>query len=167
MRKLVISLTLILATTVFAKTDYSIQKGKLHRSGWINVEALEVEELAHMKIQYKVNPKRIIPGFFKKYLSGDHVEKLPKEFLNETAYLDLEKTKELEIKDAFVYHQGRVDYGRYTNCHKVLIKAKNGKSEIIAYYHPLIGDAGWAYISLTIKKIPVMGTYNLQAKLKE
>ena len=119
-----------------------------------------------MKIKYKVNPKRFIPGFFKKYLSGDHVEKLPKEFMAEQAYLDLERTGYLEIKDAYVYHKGRVTYGRYTNAHKVFIKAKNGKSEITAYYHPIIGDAGWAYISLTIKKIPVMGTYNLKAKLK-
>lgn len=167
MKLILMGLVLTLSTSLFAKTDYTIQRGSLHRGGWINVEALEVNDLAHMKINYKVNPKRIIPGFFKEYLSGDHIEKLPKDFLDESAYINLEQTKEIEIKDAFVYHQGRVDYGRYLNCHKILIKAKNEKSEIIAYYHPTIADAGWAYISLTIKKIPVIRNYNLQAKLKE
>ncbi len=167
MKALFIGLIFILSTAVFAKTNYNITKGKLHRSGWIHVTAVEQDGLAHMKIKYAVNPKRFIPGFFKKYLQGDHVEKLPLEFMNETAYLELEKTKKLEIKDAHVYHKGRVDYGRYTDAHKVLIKAKNGKSEIIAYYHPLIGDAGWLYIDLTIKKIPVLSTYNLKAKIKE
>lgn len=158
---------LILSTSVFAKTSYNITRGKLHRSGWINVQAIEQDNLANIKIKYAINPQRFIPGFFKKYLKGDHIEKLPLEFMNETAYLELERTKSLEIKDAFVYHQGRVNYGRYTNAHKILIKAKNGKSEIIAYYHPLVADAGWVYIDLTIKKIPVMSTYNLKAKIKE
>lgn len=167
MKTLVLGFILIFSTAAFAKTNYNITKGKLHRSGWIYVTAVEQDDLAHMKIKYAVNPKRFIPGFFKKYLKGDHVEKLPLEFMNETAYLELEKTKKLEIKDAHVYHKGRVNYGRYTNAHKVLIKAKNGKSEIIAYYHPLVADAGWVYIDLTIKKIPVMGTYNLKAKIKE
>lgn len=168
MKRLVfLVLTLILSTSVLAKTNYNITRGKLHRSGWINVQAIEKDNLTQMKIKYAVNPKRFIPGFFKKYLKGDHVEKLPLEFLNETAYLDLEKSKFLEIKDAYVYHKGRVNYGRYTHAHKILIKAKNGKSEIIAYYHPLVGDAGWVYINLTIKKIPIMGTYNLKAEIKE
>lgn len=167
MKKLFFLLSLMIATTTFAKTDYTISKGSLHRSGWINVQALEVGEEAHMKINYQVNPKRFIPGFFKKYLSGNHTEKLPKEFMNERAYLDLERDGKLEIKDAFVYHKGRVNYGRYTNAHKVFIVAKNGKSEITAIYHPIITDAGWAAISLTIKKIPVMGTYNLKAIIKK
>ena len=89
------------------------------------------------------------------------------EFLYEEAYLNLERTKYLEIKHARVYYQGRATIGRYVNCHKVKIVGKNGKSEIIAYYHPQVGDAGWVYMDLTIKKIPFFGSYNLKAVIRK
>jgi hypothetical protein len=165
MKKVLLLGLLAVSFQSFAIEKYTIAKGSLHRGGWITVKAQEVGDLALMKIKYQVNPKRFIPGFVKEYLKGDHVEKLPKSFLYEDAYLNLERTKYLEIKEAHVYHQGRVTKGRYTNCHKLKIIAKNGKSEIIAYYHPQVGDAGWVHIDLSIKKIPVMGTYNLKADL--
>jgi hypothetical protein len=149
----------------FALEKYTIKKGSMHRGGWIKVEAKQINSLAHMNIEYQVNPKMFIPGFVKKYLKGIHVEKLPKAFLYEEAYLSLERSKSLELEGANIYHQGRIDVGRYTNCHKVKIVAKNGKSEITAFYHPQVGDAGWVHINLIIKKIPLMKTYNLKADL--
>jgi hypothetical protein len=164
--KLGISL-ILLSFLAFAKTNYDVLKGSMHRNGNLKVSSSIVEDKALIAIDYKINPKRFIPGFLKKYLEGEHVEKLPAGFIYEEAYLELEKDGVMEIDSAYVYHQGRVDYKRYTKCHKVLIKAKNGKSEIIAYYHPQVGDAGWAFIDLTIKKIPVLKTYNLKAKVTE
>lgn len=164
--KLII-LIIVLSMSVFANTNYQVLKGSMHRGGNLVVSTSVIKNRAHVKINYKINPKRFIPGFLKKFLEGDHVEKLPSEFLFEDAYLELEDNGKKEIESAFVYHQGRVDYGRYTNAHKVLIKAKNGKSEIIAYYHPEVEDAGWAYIDLTIKKIPVLKTYNLKARVND
>ena len=158
MKKVLLLSLLVVSIQSFGIEKYTIAKGSLHRGGWITVKAEEVGALAHMKIKYQVDPKRFIPGFVKKYLKGDHLEKLPKSFLYEDAYLQLERTKYLEIKDAHVYHRGRVTKGRYTNCHKLKIIAKNGKSEIIAYYHPQVGDAGWVHTVLLIKKTPVMGT---------
>lgn len=166
MKFLTFMLTTLITCNLFATTEYEILKGSLHRGGLVSVEAKEVSNKAHFKIKYSVDPKRFIPAFFKKYLAGDHLEKLPAEFMYEQAYLDLERTGYLEVEDAHVYHKGRVTYKRYTDAHKVFIEAKNGKSQMSVIYHPIIKDAGWAYISLTIKKIPVMGTYNLKAKLK-
>lgn len=163
MKMLLLSFIITLSSSAFAKTNYNITRGKLHRGGTIDVTSAQKGSLAHMEIKFSVNPKRFIPGFVKKYLSGNHVEKLPADFLYENAYLDLERTKTLELKDAYIYHQGRVNFGRYTNSHKVLIKAKNGKSEIVALYHPIIGDAGWVNIDLTILKVPVLGKYNIKA----
>ena len=164
--KLII-LIIVLSFSVFAQKKYEVLRGSMHFGGNLKVSSSIVDGEANIKINYKINPKRFIPFFLKQYLKGDHVEKLPSEFLYEDAYLELENNGEKEIESAFVYHQGRVDYGRYTDAHKVLIKAKNGKSEIIAYYHPEIEDAGWAYIDLTIKKIPVLKTYNLKAQVKD
>lgn len=166
MKKITILMSLLFTLNIFAAESYSIQKGSLHRGGWITVDANIDGDNANINIKYKVNPKRFIPGFFKEYLQGDHTEVLPKEFLFEEAYLDLEESGSLKLKDAEVFHLGRVTMGRYTNCHKVKILAKNGKSQIIAYYHPQVKEAGWVHIDLTILKIPVVKTYNLKATVK-
>jgi hypothetical protein len=167
MKMIITALMLTISASALALTKYNISKGKFHKSGIIEVVASESEDTAHINIKYNVKAKSFIPGFFKKYLSGTRLEVLPKEFLYEDAYLNLEKGGELEVKDAFVFHQGRIDYGRYTNCHKILIIGKNGKSETIAYYHPLVKDAGWVFISLTLKNMKVIGSYNLKADLAE
>jgi hypothetical protein len=155
----------IISLQSFALEKYTIAKGSIHKGGWITVVASEVGEMALIKINYEVKKKIFIPGFVKKYLKGEHTQKLPKSFLYETAYLDLEKDKILDIGEARVVHEGRASIGRYKDCHKIKIMPKNGKSEMTAYYHPQVGDAGWVHISLTIKKIPVMGNYNLTADL--
>jgi hypothetical protein len=81
--------------------------------------------------------------------------------------MELERTKKRVIKDATIYHMGRYRIEGYRHCHKIKIVAKNGKSEIIAYYHPAVADAGWVYIDLTIKKIPALKTYNLKATIRD
>jgi hypothetical protein len=151
----------------FALEKYNILKGSLHRGGWIDLDSKVIGDSAHINIEYEVKRKRIIPSFVKKYLKGDHVEILPREFLDEDGYLALENSKSLILKNAKIYHLGRVNFGRYTKCHKVKIIANNGKSEMIAYYHPQVGDAGWVHLHLTIKKIPVIKSYDIRANIKE
>jgi hypothetical protein len=164
--KTIILLSLFLVSNLFATTHYKISQGSLHNGGKLEVNGVANGENAEIKIDYEISAKRFIPRFLRKHLAGKHTETLPKEFLFEEAYLDLENNGSIEIKDAFVYHQGRVSIGRYTRAHKVFIVAKNGKSEITAYYHPQIEDAGWAFIHLKIKKIPVLGSYELKASVK-
>jgi hypothetical protein len=169
-RLLILSLGLLMLTpSLYAKVvDYGITRGKFHRGGYLKVEAKfeqNNKEIVKIHVKYKVDPKRLIP-VPRKYLKGTHVQVLPEEFLHEYAYLKLEDTKSRKIKDAKVFHKGRVTIGRYKDCHKILIKPNNGKSTIVAYYHPNVDVAGWVKVNLTINKVPAIGSYSLTANVK-
>jgi len=173
-RKLIamkIYLIFILSTfTIIAQAaNYKIIRGALHTGGSVQ-SAVSLNPTQNgqlfVDIKYEILAKPFVP-VPRDQLKGNYRQVLPENFINEDAYLQIEKGRPLKIKDATVYHMGRVTVGRYTKSHKIRIVPDNKKSEIIAIYHPQVSDVGWARVYITVKNIPLIGDYTLEAHVIE
>jgi hypothetical protein len=166
-----IYLLLILSSFTFISqaANYKIVKGRLHTGGSVQsstvINPTQNDQLI-VEIRYEILAKPFVP-VPREQLKGKYQQMLPQSFVSEDAYLQIEKEGPLKIDEATVYHLGRVSIGRYTDAHKIRIDPDNKKSEIIAIYHPQVSDVGWVRVYLTVKKIPLIGDYTLEAQLAE
>ena len=160
-------LVALMTTNVFASfSTLKVTRGKLHKGGYVKLESRNIPSSTtqtKIHINYEIYKKNFIPKQFKKYLTGTYTQNIPSVYQYNSGYLDLEKSKKQNVREAVLYHQGRVNVGRYYQAHKVLLVADNGKSELTFYYHPKASGLGWFKIHLKVKKIPVLRTYQLTA----
>lgn len=97
---------------------------------------------------------------------GDLVQDLPIEYTREEGYLDLEHKGQDRFQNVVLYHLGRVNIGKFSNCHKIQVVKQDGSWEAVAFYHPSVTSTGWTHMELTLKKIPVLGDYTLVSNLR-
>jgi hypothetical protein len=167
--KIYLLLILFSFTSLSQAANYKIVRGRLHTGGSVQsntmINPTQNDQLI-VNINYEILAKPFVP-VPKEQLKGKYQQILPESFVSEDAYIQIEKEGPLKIDEATVYHLGRVTIGRYTNAHKIRIDPDNKKSEIIAIYHPQVSDVGWVRVYLTVKKIPLIGDYTLEAQLAE
>ncbi|WP_108652250.1 hypothetical protein [Dongshaea marina] len=147
--------------------SYRVLSGSLHKGGAVAVQAKIDKPLALIDIHYQIHSRWFIPSAVNSHLEGDYQLKLPEKFLFPATYAELAKKGEMDVKDAKILYKGRKDVGQYANCYEILIQPNNGKSEILTYYSPQVGAAGWVKLALTLKKIPVIKSYTIVATLKD
>ncbi len=165
-------LLLFVSLSVFAgeTANYNVHKGKFHKGGWVKVFAQEQEqeqvELAQIVIKYSIKKKLLAP-VPAKYLKGEHTRILPASFLTERGYEDLALKGQMKVGKATIFHMGQRDYKGYRDCHVIKIISQSGRTETTAYYHPNVPAAGWVFVRLKKKNIPIIGNYTIMATLQE
>jgi len=161
------SLSCFSATLDVEKSVFNVYGGKLHTGG--RIEALVDPDQARsgvvtVKLKYAVRKKIYVP-VPQSVLNGDEEQDIPESFLDERGYLELESKGSSELEKVTLIHQGRFNLGKFLNCHKVLIKAKNGKSSTTVYFHPSLKGLGWKMIELVLHtNIPALGDYLFRAE---
>jgi hypothetical protein len=165
--KILLLLAVLISANVFATSSrLKVTRGKLHKGGYVKLESQNIASSTtqtKILINYEIYKKNLIPKQFNKYLTGTYAQNIPSVFQYNSGYLDLQKSRKKLVRQAVLYHKGRVNVGRYYQAHKVLLVADNGKSELTFYYHPKAPGLGWFKVHLKIKKIPVLKTYQLTA----
>jgi hypothetical protein len=167
--KIYIILILSSFSFITQAANFKVLQGRLHNGGNVSSDVKNhptQSDAIVVGIQYEIIAKPFVP-VPREHLKGTYEQSLPEQFMYEEIYLHLEKVGSLKIEEATAHHLGRVTIGRYIDAHKIKISPDNNKSEIIAIYHPEVIEMGWFKIFLTIKNIPILGDYMLEAHLIE
>jgi hypothetical protein len=152
-----------------AEENYQILGGSMHKSGTLVISSKVNAQDSHkinFTIDYSVK-KNFFAPIPVKWLSGTYTASFSEEFVQEEFYMELERSKTREIDGMIIKHQGRQDYGRFLDCHKVTIEIIGGDVDvkITALYHPTIEHTGWAQVEVLVTKIPVLGKYRVKANI--
>lgn len=161
-----ILITFLSTTLAFAKADYKITEGKLHKGGNATVTVVDDTKSFTLKMTYRLQKKDLVP-VPSKHLSGQTMIDLPGQFKDERGYLELEQKKKMDVDGAKLTYLGRTAIDKKLNdAHKILVTLKNGRGKIEVIYHPQLPEAGWYKLTMTfISDIPLLNGYRVVGEL--
>ena len=142
----------LLDQAVFASevAHYNIQKGRLHTGGSASVEILEnAPEHFLAKLKYQIHKKIIVP-IPDNQLEGEIIIEFPSEFKDERGYMELESKGTIVLNDVVLTFVQRLKWPGHSDAYQFLILPTNGKTKILAVYHPSIPSAGWIKLAITL-----------------
>lgn len=141
---------------------YNIQKGLLHTGGSASVQILEnAPEHFVAKLKYKILKKILVP-IPDDQLEGESIIEFPQEFKDERGYMELETKGTIELKDVVLNFIKKVKWSGHSDAYQFSIIPKNGKTKILAVYHPALPAAGWMKLVITfINNIPIFNGYEI------
>ena len=150
---------IVLASEV---ANYNIQKGLLHTGGFASVEILEnAPEHFSARLKYKIFKKILVP-IPEDQLEGESIIEFPQEFKDEGGYMELETKGVVVLTDVILKFVQRLKWPGHSDAYQFLILPKNGKTKILAVYHPSIPAAGWIKLIITfINNIPIFNGYEI------
>ena len=150
----------------WAKANYKITEGKLHKGGTATIDVVESSKSFTLKMSYRLQKKDLVP-VPSKHLAGQTTIDLPEQFKDERGYLELEQKKTMNVDGAKLSYLGRTAIDKKLNdAHRILVTLKNGKGKIEVIYHPQLPEAGWYRLSMTfISDIPLLNGYRVVGEL--
>lgn len=165
------NITLILITLLFsqftwAKANYKLTEGKLHKGGSATVTVVEKSKTFTLKMTYRLQKKGYVP-VPDKHLAGETIVDLPSQFKDERGYLELEQKKTMQVDGAKLTYLGRIAIDKQLDdAHRILVTLKNGRGKIEVVYHPQLPEAGWHKLTMTfISDIPLLNGYRVVGEL--
>lgn len=169
MMKLIFLLTLLCSTINAFGVDtasYKVLKGRLHKSGSIEVKILPETKAYQVEIKFDVKRKDFVP-VPSSVLKGTKVYEFPQDFRTEAGYKNLEKVKTVEVKKAVINFIKRMDMGDLKAGYLIEVLPKNKKSKIEIFYHPSLPAVGWKRVNLTLlSSLPIVDGYEIRAELR-
>jgi len=94
---------------------------------------------------------------------GTESQSMPTKYLSDVGYREVEAAGSVRFEDVIITHLGRVNFDGHRNGHKVQID-KSGEWRAVAYFHPEIPATGWGRLTLTMYKVPVLGSYTINSQ---
>ncbi len=164
---LILGISPLIEANTFDVLIHSINKGKLHKSGRLEVQIVsKTESDFNVEIKYSLKKKSIYP-IPDSVLNGSTDITLPIDFAHESGYIKLEEVGEIKVGKATVTFLKRVNYKNLYDCYQFQVTPKNGKWIGTFLYHPDVTSVGWVTSEITIKKIPIIGDYTMTSQMIE
>jgi hypothetical protein len=139
---------------------HSVQPTKMVKQGQVTLKTGPNRNgTTVVKIDYDLKTTWYAPVGDQK---GTETQPLPTKFLSESGYQEIERSGTIYYEDVTITHLGRFNFDGYRNGHKIEID-KSGEWKVIALYHNQIPATGWGRLSMTLYKVPVLGSYTINS----